>query len=330
MIKSWNFINTKYSSFFIAGRPLEMYSRDSADSFVEHSISGNFDDLHIFISTNLVGLTPAIFEDILYNAAELPICCKMGNETVLYITSDADSKGDDKFPDIDPSGKVIDLGNLKGSDDLRLINNAESLAEFNAYIQEHLYQKALRSEVYILDKQSVYFAYDTVFGKNTIIEPNVYFGNGVMIENNVTIKSFSYLEGVVIRDNVTIGPFARIRPQSEIQQNAKIGNFVEVKNSVLGRGSKAGHLSYLGDSNIGSEVNIGAGVVTCNYDGQKKYKTIIGNNAFIGTNTAIIAPITIGNNTLIGAGSFINKDVPDDHFAIGRSKQQNKFNRKNK
>lgn len=324
MIKSWNFFNNDLNQFLIAGRQLQDYAKDCRGHFENletTSINSKFDNLRININSGLIGFNLKLLQNILEIAEELPVSCMFNGKIVLYI-SDAKEELTANIP----TKNLINLDNLDHQ--LQLVNDSESLSEFNKRIQLKLYNDAIAKGIYIMDKQSVYFAYDTDFGKNIIIEPNVYIGSGVIIEDNVTIKSFSYLEGVRIRNNTTIGPFARIRPTSEIGPNAKIGNFVEIKNSALGAGSKAGHLSYLGDSEIGSNVNIGAGVVTCNYDGKEKHKTQIKNNSFIGTNSSIIAPITIGNNTLIGAGSFINQNVPDNHFAIGRAKQENKLNKR--
>lgn len=335
MIKSWHFIDNKFSSLLIASRPLSEYSQDSVDYFRNTNISTRFGNAVVFIKSNLVGFTPDIYKKILDASQKLPICYKMRDEPVLYISSsenDSNVPAEDVFSNIDDSLQIRNLQDILdlSVEDLWLINNAKIYAEYNAHIQQQLYAKATENEVYIMDKSTVSFAYDTVFGKNITIEPNVYFGTGVVIEDNISIKSFSYLEGVTIRNNATIGPFARIRPTSEIKQSAKVGNFVEIKNSTLGDKTKVGHLSYIGDSTLGNNVNVGAGVVTCNYDGQKKHKTIVGDNVFLGTNSSIVAPITIGHDSFIGAGSFINNNVPDGYFAVGRAKQQNKVNTKNK
>ena len=169
--------------------------------------------------------------------------------------------------------------------------------------------------------ETVFFSKQTVIGKNVTIEPYVIFSKKVKIGNNVTIKAFSHLEGVQVSDNVDIGPYARIRPDVKIEKGARIGNFVEVKKSKIGKKSKINHLSYVGDSTIGKNVNIGAGTITCNYDGIKKNKTIIKDDAFIGSNSSLVAPITINKKSLVGAGSVITKNVIQKSLALTRSNQ---------
>ena len=162
---------------------------------------------------------------------------------------------------------------------------------------------------------------DTVFGKNVTIEPYVVIGKKVKINNNVIIHSFSHLENTKIENNVKVGPYARVRPGVVLKSGSRIGNFVEVKKSIIGRGSKVSHLSYIGDSNLGNNVNIGAGTITCNYDGKKKHKTNIKNGAFIGSNTSLVAPVIINENSIVGAGSVITKNVNKKSLALTRSEQ---------
>jgi bifunctional UDP-N-acetylglucosamine pyrophosphorylase/glucosamine-1-phosphate N-acetyltransferase len=213
--------------------------------------------------------------------------------------------------------------------ELKLLDNAADINAFNQEVQNTLRQNAIDMEVYLQDPSTTYLSYDTKFGRGVIIEPNVYFGANVKLHDNVRIRAFSYLEGVEIESGAEIGPFARIRGNnSKIGTKAKIGNFVEIKSSELGSGTKVSHLSYIGDAKIGKSVNVGAGVITCNYDGFKKHVTVVGNNSFIGSNSSLIAPVTIGTNSLIGAGSFINKDVPDYTFAKGRAEQIMKPNKR--
>ena len=169
--------------------------------------------------------------------------------------------------------------------------------------------------------ETVFFSNDTKIGKNVVIEPYVVISKNVKIGNNVVISSFSHLEGVKISNNVNIGPYARIRPGVVINSGSKIGNFVEVKKSTIGKNSKINHLSYIGDSNIGNKVNIGAGTITCNYDGIKKSKTKIRDKVFIGSNTSLVAPVTINEKSIVGAGSVITKDVSKKSLALERSKQ---------
>lgn len=182
--------------------------------------------------------------------------------------------------------------------------------------------KITKKGVKLISPESIYLSSDTKFGKNVLIEPYVVIGEGVKIGNNVKILSFSYIEKAKIGDNVTVGPFARLRPDTILENNSRIGNFVEIKKSKIGKNSKVNHLSYIGDSVLGKNVNIGAGTITCNYDGKNKYKTKILDNSFIGSNTSLVAPVKIGKNTLIGAGSTITKNVKDNMLALSRTSQR--------
>jgi len=178
--------------------------------------------------------------------------------------------------------------------------------------------------------ETIYFSKDTRIGKNVVIEPYVVFGSKVKIGNNVTIKSFSHLENCRIENKVDIGPYARIRPGVILKEGSKVGNFVEIKKSVIGKKSKVNHLSYIGDSNIGSSVNVGAGTITCNYDGVKKSKTKIKDNVFIGSNSSLVAPLIIGKSSIVGAGSVITKNVRKKSLALTRSLQTEIKNYKRK
>ena len=169
--------------------------------------------------------------------------------------------------------------------------------------------------------ETIFFTSDTKIGKNVIIEPYVVIAKNVKIGNNVTISSFSHLEGVKIYNNIKIGPYARIRPGVILKSGSKIGNFVEVKKSTIGKNSKVNHLSYIGDTNIGKSVNVGAGTITCNYDGVKKNKTKIKDKVFIGSNSSLVAPVTINENSIVGAGSVITKNVFKKSLAIERNEQ---------
>ena len=195
-------------------------------------------------------------------------------------------------------------------------------------MQKKLRTLAKKAGVKFVDIETVYLSKDTKFGKNVIIEPYVVIGLNVIIGNNVIIKSFSHIEKAIIKNNVEIGPFARIRPDSTIDDNSKIGNFVEVKKSYIGKNSKINHLSYVGDTKIGKKVNLGAGTITCNYDGKKKSKTIIEDNVFVGSNTSLVAPIKIGSNSIIGAGSAITKNVGSNKLSLTRANQKIFKNRK--
>ena len=196
--------------------------------------------------------------------------------------------------------------------------------------QDTLRKKFLKSGVKMLGPDTIFFSNDTKIGKRVIIEPYVVIGSKVKIGNNVVIKSFSHLENCKIENSVEIGPYARIRPGTTLKKGSKVGNFVEIKKSTLGQKSKANHLSYIGDSAIGKSVNVGAGTITCNYDGIKKNKTIIKDNTFIGSNSALVAPITIGKNSVVGAGSVITKNVKNKTLALTRTLQSEIKNYKRK
>ena len=197
-------------------------------------------------------------------------------------------------------------------------------------IQIKLRNKFLNSGVKMPGPETIFFSNDTKIGKNVTIEPYVVIGKNVKIGNNVIIKSFSHLESCKIENKVEIGPYARIRPDTILKEGSKIGNFVEVKKSIVGKKSKVNHLSYIGDSEIGKSVNIGAGTITCNYDGVKKSKTKIKNNVFVGSNSSLIAPLTIEKESIIGAGSVITKNVKKQSLALTRSSQTEIKNYKRK
>ena len=196
--------------------------------------------------------------------------------------------------------------------------------------QNNLRNKFLKSGVKMVGPETIYFSKDTKIGKNVTIEPYVVFGAKVRIGNNVTIKSFSHLEDCKLENKVEVGPYARIRPGSVLKENSKIGNFVEVKKSTIGKKSKVNHLTYIGDSEIGKFVNIGAGTITCNYDGIKKHRTKIKDKVFVGSNSSLVAPVTIEENSVIGAGSVITKNVRKKSLALTRSVQTEIKNYKKK
>ena len=197
-------------------------------------------------------------------------------------------------------------------------------------IQNSLRNKFLKSKVNMIAPETIYFSKDTKIGKNVTIEPYVVIGSKVKIGNNVTIKSFSHLESCKIENKVEIGPYARIRPGTTLKEGSKIGNFVEIKKSTLGKKSKVNHLTYIGDTSIGKSVNVGAGTITCNYDGIKKYKTRIKDNVFIGSNSSLVAPITLAENSIVGAGSVITRNVSKKSLALTRSQQLEVKNYKRK
>ena len=197
-------------------------------------------------------------------------------------------------------------------------------------IQNKLRSKFLKLGVKMMGPETIFFSNDTKIGKNVIIEPYVVIGSKVKIGNNVIIKSFSHLEKCQIENKVEIGPYARIRPETILKEGSKIGNFVEVKKSVVGKKSKVNHLSYIGDTDIGKSVNIGAGTITCNYDGVKKSKTKIKDKVFIGSNSSLVAPVTIEEESIVGAGSVITKSVKKKSLALTRSLQTEIKNYKRK
>ena len=196
--------------------------------------------------------------------------------------------------------------------------------------QIYLRNKFLKSGVKMVGPETIFFSNDTQIGKNVIIEPYVVIGSKVKIGNNVVIKSFSHLESCQIENKVEIGPYARIRPNTILKEGSKVGNFVEVKKSVIGKKSKVNHLTYIGDSKIGKSVNVGAGTITCNYDGKKKYVTNIKDKVFIGSNSSLVAPITLGESSIIGAGSVITRNVKKKSLALTRSEQKEIKNYKNR
>ena len=192
----------------------------------------------------------------------------------------------------------------------------------NSHIEQNkLRKKFLKKGIKMIAPETIFFSKETIIGKNVTIEPYVVFSKKVKIGNNVIVKSFSHLEGVTVEDNVDIGPYARIRPNVRIQRGSKIGNFVEIKKSNIGKNSKVNHLSYIGDATIGKNVNIGAGTITCNYDGVKKSKTNIKDGVFIGSNSSLVAPVTINKNSIVGASSVITKNVLSKSLALTRSNQ---------
>ena len=202
------------------------------------------------------------------------------------------------------------------------VNTRHDLALAEAVIQHDLRVKAMSSGCTLIDPASVYFSWDTKLGKDIVIEPNVFFGPGVSVADRVIIKAFSHIEGAKVSEGATIGPFARLRPGTKVGAEARVGNFVEVKNSNIAMGAKISHLSYIGDARIGKDTNIGAGTITCNFDGKNKYRTNIGKEVFVGSNTALIAPLNIGHKVTIGAGSVITQNIKTKSLAITRVKQR--------
>jgi bifunctional UDP-N-acetylglucosamine pyrophosphorylase/glucosamine-1-phosphate N-acetyltransferase len=206
-------------------------------------------------------------------------------------------------------------------DEVRGINTKTQLAEAEAVLQERLRAAAMEAGVTLVAPETVFLSSDTTFGKDVTVEPNVVFGPGVVVEDGAVIRSFSHLEGARVGKNARVGPFARLRPGADLGTDVHIGNFVEVKAARIDDGAKANHLAYLGDAHVGAGANIGAGTITCNYDGFAKYRTEIGKGAFVGTNSSLVAPVTIGEGAYIGSGSVVTKDVPPDSLALARGQQ---------
>ena len=204
------------------------------------------------------------------------------------------------------------------------VNDRVQLANAEKLFQDVRRDDFMKAGVTLKDPGSVFFSWDTEIGPDVTIEPNVVMGPGVKIEAGATIKAFSHLEGAHVGPGATVGPFARLRPGADLAEDAKVGNFVEVKNAKVGKGAKLPHLSYVGDAEVGAKANLGAGTITCNYDGVNKARTVIGEGAFIGSNSSLIAPVTIGANAYVGSGSVITRDVEPDALAVGRARQENK------
>ncbi|MEY8830604.1 bifunctional UDP-N-acetylglucosamine diphosphorylase/glucosamine-1-phosphate N-acetyltransferase GlmU [Sedimentitalea sp. XS_ASV28] len=210
------------------------------------------------------------------------------------------------------------------------VNSRAELAAADGVFQARARADLLALGVTLMAPETVYLAQDTVIGRDTVIEPNVVFGPGVTVESGVTIRAFSHLEGCHVSRGAVIGPYARLRPGAELAEGARIGNFVEIKNAVIDAGAKVNHLSYVGDASVGARANIGAGTITCNYDGVMKHRTTIGADAFIGSNTMLVAPVSVGDHAMTASGSVITRNVEDDAMAISRSKQENKPDRARK
>ncbi|MCJ2179465.1 bifunctional UDP-N-acetylglucosamine diphosphorylase/glucosamine-1-phosphate N-acetyltransferase GlmU [Novosphingobium album (ex Hu et al. 2023)] len=226
---------------------------------------------------------------------------------------------------------IVNIATLEGrtcavivtddADEVGGINSRGELAAAEARWQAKRRVQAMADGVTLIAPETVYFAWDTQLGRDVTVEPNVVFAPGVTVADNVTIHAFSHLEGATLECGTSIGPYARLRPGAVLKQGSKIGNFVEMKNAVLGEGAKANHLSYLGDAEIGSNANIGAGTITCNYDGYFKHKTVIGERAFIGSNSALVAPVKIGADAIVAAGSAVTRDVAAGELRLVRGEQ---------
>ncbi|MGD9615779.1 MAG: bifunctional UDP-N-acetylglucosamine diphosphorylase/glucosamine-1-phosphate N-acetyltransferase GlmU [Alphaproteobacteria bacterium] len=228
---------------------------------------------------------------------------------------------------------IVEIANRRGlvcrvieapEEDVLGVNTREELAAAEAVMQNRLRRRAMRKGVTLVAPETVFLCADTILGRDVVVEPDVVFGPGVTVADNVRIRSFSHLEGADIAPGAIVGPFARLRPGAVLEADAHVGNFVEVKATRLGAGAKANHLSYLGDSDIGAGTNIGAGTITCNYDGFNKGRTIIGERAFIGSNTALVAPVSVGDGAYVATGSVVTSNVPADALTIARARQVDK------
>ena len=209
-------------------------------------------------------------------------------------------------------------------DEVAGVNDRQQLSHAEGLFQKVMRETAMTEGATMIAPSTVWFSYDTKLGRDVTIEPNVFFGPGVTVGDGVTIRANSHIEGATIANGAIIGPFARLRPGADIGPDAHVGNFVEVKNATIGKGAKANHLSYLGDADIGAGSNIGAGTITCNYDGFDKFRTTIGEGVFVGSNTALVAPVKVGDGANIAAGSVITHDVPADALAVARARQEDK------
>ena len=228
---------------------------------------------------------------------------------------------------------LVDIVNIANADgrhcavvktdpfDVAGINSRAELSQMEGKWQMRRRRQAMDDGATLIAPKTVWFAYDTVIGRDVLIEPNVFFGPGVTIADTVTIRAFCHIEGATIASGAEVGPYARLRPGTVLEEKSKVGNFVEVKKARLGKGAKANHLSYIGDADVGAGANIGAGTITCNYDGYFKYQTVIGEGAFIGSNSALVAPVTIGKNAIVGAGSAVTRDVADGELRLVRAEQ---------
>ncbi len=246
---------------------------------------------------------------------------------ILDRIGNANAQGEYYLPDAVAIAREMGLRAVAlrtGEEEILGVNDREQLAAAEAVLQRRLRRAAMQAGVTMIDPDTVYLSYDTRFGRDIVVEPSVYFGPSVTIGDGTRIKAFSHIEGAAVGQDCMLGPFLRLRPGADVAAEAKIGNFVEIKNAKVDEGAKISHLSYIGDAHVGAEANIGAGTITCNYDGFHKFHTEIGAHAFVGSNSALVAPVTIGEGAFVGSGSVITDDVPADALAIGRGRQMTK------
>ena len=270
------------------------------------------------------------------DATEAERACRLCNSGLMAVRSDElfgllarvgneNSQGEYYLVDIvniaNADGRSCAVVVTPDPDEVAGINSRSELAEAEARWQQRRRRQAMDEGATLIAPETVWFAWDTRLGRDVLVEPNVFFGPGVSVADSVTIRAFSHVEGASLASGVEIGPYARLRPGAVLQEDVKIGNFVEVKKAVFAKGAKANHLSYIGDAEVGAAANIGAGTITCNYDGYFKHKTVIGDRAFIGSNSALIAPVKIGRDAIVGAGSAVSRDVADGELRLVRAEQ---------
>lgn len=270
------------------------------------------------------------------DASEAERACRLCNSGLMAVRSDDlfallarvrndNLQGEYYLVDIvniaNADGRVCAVVGTDDPDEVAGINSRAELAEAEARWQRRRRLQAMDDGATLIAPETVWFSWDTKLGRDVLVEPNVIFGPGVSVADGVTIRAFCHIEGASLATGTEVGPYARLRPGTVLEERAKIGNFVEVKKAVIGKGAKANHLSYIGDAEVGADANIGAGTITCNYDGYFKHKTIIGERAFIGSNSALIAPIRIGADAIVAAGSAVSRDVADGELRLVRAEQ---------
>jgi bifunctional UDP-N-acetylglucosamine pyrophosphorylase/glucosamine-1-phosphate N-acetyltransferase len=253
----------------------------------------------------------------LAGARALGILDRIGNDNAqgeFYLTD---------APMVARADGLTSVALVASEEEVQGCNDRIQLAAAEAVMQTRLREAAMRGGVTMLDPASVHLTHDTRFGRDVIVEPNVFFGPNVVVEDGAVIHAFSHLEGATVGPRATVGPHARLRPGTVLGEKAKIGNFVEIKAATIGKGAKVSHLTYLGDATVGDEANIGAGTITCNYDGYSKFRTVIGAGAFVGSNSSLVAPVTIGAGAYVGSSSVVTRDVPPDALGVARARQTN-------
>lgn len=270
------------------------------------------------------------------DATEAERACTLCNSGLMAVRSadlfgllarvgNANAQGEYYLTDIvniaNDEGRVCAVVTTADADEVAGINSRAELAEAEGRWQQRRRAQAMADGATLIAPETVWFSWDTQLGRDVLVEPNVWFGPGVTVADHVTIHAFCHLEGATLAQGVEVGPYARLRPGAVLEDKVKIGNFVEVKNAVLHKGAKANHLTYLGDADVGAGANIGAGTITCNYDGYFKHKTVIGERAFIGSNSALIAPVKIGADAIVAAGSAVSRDVADGELRMVRAEQ---------